>query len=163
MEEIVKLVDLDPNNQDHLRLMYDVRKHPDVAKQLCKPPPENFSRHVQYLQEAVKGGTKKFFIICFHENICGYCHVTDGISSHDTLELGWALHPDWWGKGIGKRSVSLLLQILKDSGLSQGKTLTLLVKKDNVKAVSIYKKSGFVILSENENQEYLMHYHPEKS
>ena len=155
MEEEVKLAALDQNNLDQLHLMYTVRTHPDVDKYLCNLPPKSFDEHVQYLAKAVSSEAKRFFIICFQERLCGYCHVT---SRANTLELGWALHPDWWGKGIGKQSVLLLIQFLQESGLADGKSLSLIVKKDNTKALSLYKKSGFVILSENENQEYLMQY-----
>lgn len=155
MENKVKLVALDLNDLDHLNLMYSVRTHPDVDQYLCQLPPADFSKHVQYLKKAMQSGTKRFFVIDSQDHLCGYCHVT---SREDTLELGWALHPDWWGKGIGKCSVSLLIQLLQEFGLAEGKVLTLIVKKDNIKAISLYKKSGFVILGETEHQEYRMQY-----
>lgn len=155
MDDKIKLVPLEQNNPDHLTLMYTVRTHPDVDKHLCGPPPANFSAHVRYLAEAVKNGKKLFFLICYEEHLCGYCHVT---FQDEILELGWALHPDWWRKGIGKRSIALLIGHLQESGLSEGKVLRLIVKKDNIHASSLYKKSGFVILRETENQEYLMQY-----
>ena len=36
--------------------------------------------------------------------------------------------------------------------------VTLVVKKENGRAISIYKKNGFVIINENANQEYIMQY-----
>lgn len=151
----IQLLPLDRNDLKHLNLMFSVRTHPEVDKHLCNSPPESFSKHVQYLDLAEKSGSKAFFIISYNDGLCGYCHVT---SQSDCLELGWALHPDVWGKGIGKSSVKLLIQFLQTSSRADGKHLTLVVKKDNLRALSLYKKCGFIIINENENQEYTMHY-----
>ena len=148
--EDVKLISLDPNDLDHLNLMYAVRTHPEVDRELSQSPPHSFNAHVEYLQKTLQTGKKRFFLIGFQENLCGYCHVT-GIETN-TLELGFALHPLWWGKGIGKCAVCLLVQLL------EGYNLTLIVKKSNLRALLLYQKCGFVILKENDNQEYLMEY-----
>jgi RimJ/RimL family protein N-acetyltransferase len=157
MEKEIKLVPLELHNQEHLNLMFVVRTHPEVAKHLIQCPPDNFDTHIQYLHRVLNSSAKNFYIICSQKNLCGYCHVN---FLGKTLELGWALHPDWWGKGIGKSSVLLLVQLLQNSGLADRRSLILSVKKDNTRALSLYKKCGFVILSESENQEYLMQYMP---
>lgn len=154
-EEQVKLIPLDLNNSEHLHLMYVVRTHPDVDRYLCNPPPDHFSTHIRYLNTAVQEG-KKFFIIQNEESLCGYCHVT---FHEENLELGWALHPNWWRKGIGKRSVSALIRLLQESGFSEEKPLILIVKKENIVALSLYKKMGFFILKET-NDQYSMQYQP---
>ena len=155
MQNHVKLVPLDKDNLTQLNMMYHVRIHPEVKKHLIQPPPETVTAHIHYINETIKTGIKRFFVIYCQENLCGYCHVT---SRNQDLELGWALDPIWWGKGIGKSSVLLLIQLLKNSELTEDKTLMLTVKKDNIRAVSLYKKCGFAILNETENQEYVMQY-----
>lgn len=149
----VQLIPLDRTNSAHLDLMYAVRTHPEVDKHLCNSPPDSFETHVQYLERAQKSGCKEFFLISFNGTLCGYCHTT---SQKDAIELGWALHPDWWGKGIGRSCVKLLVETVQHSV----KELTLIVKKDNVRAFSLYQKCGFAFVRETENQEYLMRYLP---
>lgn len=58
---------------------------------------------------------------------------------------------EYRGKGIGTKLMETMLKILKDKGY---KKTSLAVQKDNY-AVKMYKKVGFKIIDENE-QEYIM-------
>ena len=104
----IALKPLDIQNELHLKLMFEVRTHPDVASKLSSAPPKDYEQHVQYLTKIATN--KMFFIITADQVSCGYCHIT---FRENEAELGWALHPAWWGKKIGSASVKLLVEHVK--------------------------------------------------
>ena len=106
--------------------------------------------HVTYLHNALKKN-KSFYIVYNEFAACGYCQCTH---SEDSIEFGWALHPDWWNKGIGNKAVDLLIQETQKNN-SSNKKIFLIVKKNNPAAVKIYQKNGFEITGE-ENDEFTM-------
>lgn len=152
MQPKVKLISLDINNPDHVGLMFKVRTHPDVDKFLSGKPPQNFLEHVKYLYGV--GAAKRFFIVVANDQLCGYCQITP---RQDNTETGWALHPDWWGKKVGSQAVAQLVNIIKQDPILKNKPIVLVVKKDNPRAVKLYKNHRFSITRENAaGDEYLM-------
>jgi RimJ/RimL family protein N-acetyltransferase len=141
---------LNVNDPDEVGLMYKIRKHPKVDFYLSGTPPQDYLIHITYLHNIVK--KNKNFYIVYDDNIaCGYCQSTH---LDDSIELGWALHPDWWNKGIGGRSVDLLIKETQKMN-STNKKIFLIVKKNNPIAIKIYQKHGFKIVQE-ENEEFKM-------
>lgn len=151
-QQKVELIELDLNNPDQIGCMYKVRTHPLVAPHFLGPAPKKFLDHVQYLC-SVKN--KTFFVVSVDQTLCGYCQSTD---LPDEIELGWALHPDFWGKGIGSIAVQKLIETM----VPRKKKLVLFVKKNNIRALSIYQKQHFRISHEHqEDILYKMTYAPE--
>lgn len=74
-----------------------------------------------------------------------------GSVDEDTPEFAISLYKAYRGKGIGTDLMHQMLCLLKDKGYRQA---SLAVQKDNY-AVKMYKKAGFAITSEN-NEEYIM-------
>ncbi len=143
---------LDIQNELHLKMMYEVRAHPDVASMLSSSPPKDYEQHVHYLTKIASG--KVFFIIMANQVACGYCQMT---IKENEVELGWAIHPEWWGKKIGSASVALLVEHVKKKYSPRIYQICLLVKKNNLAAIHIYKKNGFFIHSSDDlKNEYLM-------
>ncbi|MCR5098813.1 MAG: GNAT family N-acetyltransferase [Lachnospiraceae bacterium] len=75
-----------------------------------------------------------------------YGHVDD-----DTPSFAISLYKEYRGKGIGTDLMKEMLALLKDKGYKQG---SLAVQKANY-AVRMYKKVGFEIIDENE-EEFIM-------
>ena len=75
-----------------------------------------------------------------------YGHVDD-----ETPSFAISLIPEYRGKGIGTRLMRNMLNLLKEQGFKQA---TLAVQKANY-AVRMYKKVGFEIIDEND-EEYIM-------
>lgn len=75
-----------------------------------------------------------------------YGHVDD-----DTPSFAISLYSEYRNKGIGTAMMSKMLGILKDCGYKQA---SLAVQKANY-AVKMYKKLGFEIVDEND-EEYIM-------
>ena len=68
-----------------------------------------------------------------------------------TPEFAISLYREYRGKGIGTALMLAMLKLLREKGYAQ---TSLAVQKDNY-AVGMYKKVGFSIVRENE-QEYIM-------
>ena len=74
-----------------------------------------------------------------------------GHIDNNTPSFAISLYEEYRGKGIGTKLMETMLKILKDKGY---KKTSLAVQKDNY-AVKMYKKIGFKIIDENE-QEYII-------
>lgn len=152
MQQNIKLIPLDIENEDHVRTLYSVRTHPEVVSCLRGPPPANYADHVRYLRNL--SVHKKFFLVQQNSSLCGYCQLTH---TDNHVEIGMALHPDFCNRGIGSKALSLLVEYLLQNESTQNKKLFLYVKKDNARAIALYSKFGFErIGNENEYGEYLM-------
>lgn len=75
-----------------------------------------------------------------------YGHIDD-----DTPSLAISLYRDYRGLGIGTALMKEMLRVLKDKGYGQ---VSLSVQKANY-AVKMYRKTGFEVVRENE-EEYIM-------
>lgn len=75
-----------------------------------------------------------------------YGHVDD-----DTPSFAISLYEEYRNLGIGTALMRAMLQLLKDNGYKQ---TSLSVQKENY-AVSMYRKVGFEVVDENE-EEYIM-------
>ncbi len=83
---------------------------------------------------------------CWTRIMNDYGHIDD-----NTPSFAISLYEEYRGKGIGTKLMETMLQLLKDKGY---KKTSLAVQKNNY-AVKMYKKVGFKIIDENE-QEYIM-------
>ena len=129
----LEFLPLDLLKKEHVECMYRVRTDPEVVNSLTGVPPCDFNHHLHYLQN-VKN--KKFFILKRDHICCGYAQAT--FLTH-AIELGWAIHPDFWGKGLGTFGVVSLVKEMLPNSLP----LILFVKKTNDRAVRLYLKNGF--------------------
>lgn len=79
--------------------------------------------------------------------MAGSCSLSDmgAMRFAHRAELSVALFRRFTGLGIGRFMVETLLKIAKETGLEQ---VTLEVAKENVRAVSLYKKLGFNVFGE---------------
>lgn len=75
-----------------------------------------------------------------------YGHIDD-----DTPSLAISLYKDYRGRGIGTAMIEEMLDVLKERGYER---TSLAVQKANY-AVRMYRKAGFEIVDENE-EEYIM-------
>lgn len=83
---------------------------------------------------------------CWTRIMNDYGHIDD-----NTPSFAISLYEEHRGKGIGTKLMETMLKLLKDKGY---KKTSLAVQKNNY-AVKMYKKVGFKIIDENE-QEYIM-------
>lgn len=164
----VNLVRINPENPLHVTFMWQVRTNPKVDEFLSGEPPEKFHKHAKYLYDVE--GTKAFFIIMDGEAACGYCQIVLIGKEH---EVGFALKPEYWGKGIGTKAANALIDWCKgwnkSISLRTGANgepvndphksipkLVLYVKEDNQRAIRAYEKCGFKFLCKYNGSEVKM-------
>lgn len=111
----------------------------------------NYHKIDDYINKLVEHAT----IISIRENdqivgaICFYCNNRKDLIAYVSMI---AVHIDYRGKGIGDELLSYAMAHCKRKGFEFCK---LEVSKENLKALALYKKNYFSILSESENV-YLM-------
>ncbi|MBX7066624.1 MAG: GNAT family N-acetyltransferase [Parachlamydiales bacterium] len=144
---MMQLIPLDPNKEDQVAWMYEVRSHSQVVPFFFAPPPSSFQQHVQFLKKFIDSAEREFFIILMGGIKCGYCQI---IHRGEEYEVGFALHPDWWGMGIGEMSAKWLINHIKDN--CGRKDIVLYVKAGNNRALSLYTKLGFSLEKQEEER-----------
>lgn len=147
MQNKTEIVPLSLNSSDHIVWMFEVRSHPDVTPFFFAPPPITFSEHVNFLSKSIENKEREYFVVYYEGKKCGYCQV---ILQSEHYEIGFALHPDWWGKGIGEASGKLLLDLIEKN--YEKKKISLVVKKTNFRALRLYEKLGFYITNQEEDR-----------
>lgn len=75
---------------------------------------------------------------------CGLKHVT----SVDAEFFGYIGEKDFWGIGIGAK----MLEFVEKKAIGMGlKRIVLKVQKDNVRAIHLYEKTGYMLAGEMKN------------
>ena len=145
LEKTLKLRPINLGDEVDIRFMYDTRFHLKVCQHLMNstPPgasfPPSLDSHRQWLKANVPQ-RRLMFLMWAEEQRVGYCHAYDFVGK-DTVEVGFVVHPDHQGKGYGKEAVLLLLEHLTTR--MPEKKIILYVRKENVRAIGIYRKLGF--------------------
>ncbi|MDQ1235965.1 ribosomal protein S18 acetylase RimI-like enzyme [Paenibacillus sp. SORGH_AS306] len=95
----------------------------------------------QYLQDHPPGTQ---LVAILGEQICGYVgfqHPTYVSTNQHVYDIHIAIHPDYQGKGIGRKLIESLGEFARSQ---QIRKLTLRVLSTNKEAFQFYKKLGFV-------------------
>ena len=123
-----------------------------------EPPPKSVIKLPELQEYICDFGHKehdKAFVAEVEGNIVGAVWVRVmndyGHIDNDTPSLAMSLHKNYRGLGIGTALLNQLLSTLKEEGYSK---ISLSVQKENY-AVKLYKKAGFIIVNETE-EEYIM-------
>lgn len=151
MQQRTRLSLLNTYEEDELWFLYQTRLLPEVDKNLSGNPPPSFKKHIDFLDNNFP--RKRLIYLIKDEYIkglfYGYCQVYNLDQDDKTLEVGWVIHPRFQGKGLGKSSVSLLLEEVKREFPSYYK-VKLIVRIDNFVARHIYEKMGFKDVGQDE-------------
>jgi RimJ/RimL family protein N-acetyltransferase len=68
-----------------------------------------------------------------------------GQLDHWNPEIGYAIHPDYWGRGYGTEAVRQAVEIIKGMGYKYCHTTVL---KSNTRSIKLLQKNGFTYLGE---------------
>jgi len=131
---------------EDLLFLYTTRRHPLVAIMLSGKAPESIQQHTDYINK-VQEKSKWIFIASSDEKNIGYGQIYD--VTEEQLEVGFVIHPDFQGKGFGKKLVNSIVSKAKE--LFPNRKIILYVKKENFKAIHIYEKCGFVSCGDKED------------
>lgn len=96
------------------------------------------------LEESRKAKNKMMILALVDNKVIGCLHFVGGARARiqHTGEFGVSVLKDYWGQGIGTVMVEELIQWAKGSNIIR--KLNLRVRSDNDRAVSLYKKLGFI-------------------
>lgn len=138
-------------NSEDIEFLYKTRINPEIDKMLSGNPPSSFEEHEKFFEN----NQKKLRWIYIAENTekerIGYSQIYD--VKEDQLEVGFAISPDYQGKGYGKNLVMATIEKAKET--FPDRKIVLYVKTDNPKAIYIYKKYGFKEIEEKNNLTYM--------
>jgi RimJ/RimL family protein N-acetyltransferase len=128
--------------------LYDLRRNEKITPLLIGSPPKNIEQHESWLfKNTVENKNRLVFLIKIDEKNIGYCQAYNITNTH--VEVGFVIHPDHQGRGIGTWTVKSLVEKLKTMGETAGKTVCLYVMRNNLPAVHVYEKLGFKRVNED--------------
>lgn len=129
---------LEPSDADKLLDMFSTMS--DKALEWGMPPytKETIDRWMSNIENLIP------LIAVLNEKIVGYASVFRHMRSRErgVSDMGIYLHQDFHGVGLGTAMTEIILSIAKQQGLHR---IGLRVVEDNIAAVKLYKKLGFMI------------------
>lgn len=96
------------------RDMYDYAKRTDVTRYLLWSPHPDLSYTRDYLHylstRYAAGNFYDWGIVCKQSGrMIGTCGFTNIDAQHDAAEIGYVLHPDYWGQGLAAEAARAVL------------------------------------------------------
>ena len=90
--------------------MYDYSSRPETSRYLLWSPHANLKytkKYIAYLQTAYRNEEFFDFGLVDKESgkMIGTCGFTDFDMDNNSAEIGYVLHPDFWGKGFAKEAI----------------------------------------------------------
>ncbi len=111
-----------------------------------------------FRQELTRNAAARYLVAEAHGQIAGYAGAWIILDESHITNI--AVHPDFRGKGIGRRLTEELLQVLSNLGAGYA---TLEVRVSNLRAQQLYRSLGFVSVGrrkryyeDNNEDAYLM-------
>lgn len=125
--------------------MFDYAHRADVTRYLTwSPHPDvRYSReYLEYLQGRYAGGMYYDWGVIDRSTgkMIGTCGFTSFNCTHDKAEIGYVLHPDYWGKGLAAEAVKKIL----DFGFEKLRLHRIEAKfmKENDRSLRVMEKVG---------------------
>lgn len=126
--------------------MFSYSAREDVTRYLLwSPHPDLFytEGYVRYLQERYDVGD--FFDFAIQEKasgrMIGTCGFTDISPEHGSCEIGYVLHPAYWGRGYATEALGAILSFAGELGLHRVEARLL---PQNTASIRVVEKNGFI-------------------
>ena len=74
-------------------------------------------------------------------------------SKNESFDIGYCIHKNFWGKGLGKELISLLIDWVRDHG---GVEITAEAAKENIASNQLLINTGFQVIRKSEFKKYNM-------
>jgi ribosomal protein S18 acetylase RimI-like enzyme len=132
MEQALASFFIDVSKDDYSRYYYPFDLTSETAKKLC-----------------ALSGKDLHYVLINNETILGHGMLRGWDEGYDVPSLGIVIHPDVANRGLGSLFVGFLHSAAWRRGCSK---VRLSVHKDNIAALSIYKKLGYVFVPKNEDE-----------
>lgn len=137
-------VTIRPLQLEDAKTSYQWRNDPEIWKYTGSRPNVTITEEIEldWLRAKLKIDTEKRFAICTEKDIyIGNIQLTNIINGKGEYHI-FIGDKNYWGKGYAyKASIELIKYAKYQLGLKQ---IYLMVNKNNVKAITLYKKLGFI-------------------
>lgn len=133
------------------RYIFAIRNHPAIRKVSGNPESISFDKHDEWFEKQYFGRADNhcFVLESPQGEVIGYCRL-DFDGGQNAYGISIALDPEHQGRGLGRL---LLREVLARFG--GGKDIVATIKKENVPSRELFKKHGFQISSQDEENYYL--------
>ena len=87
--------------------------------------------------------------VCLEDRLIGWLNDTE--ICDDTMELGWVIHPDYWGQGYATEAVRAAIKVLHEEGF---RIIYAGAFSENKASLRVMQKAGMVMQDKTEDLEY---------
>lgn len=142
-------VEIRPLKIDDAKISYKWRNNPVVWKYTGSKPDKFITEEIEtkWLSEVLQRKNEKRYAIVVDNIYVGNTQLLN-ITEDDAVFHIFIGNTNYWGKGVGNIALQLVIEDAKKNKL---KKLKLEVNKNNIPAYSIYKKNGFLLKKEINN------------
>jgi len=135
-------VDIRPVHPADAPSLYEIARHPDVARTIILLPSMEYPDTEAYVTKQEPG--RHYLVATVDGQAVGSATLTQRQNPRlaHSGALGIMVHPGYWGQGIGTKLMGAILD-LADNWLNL-KRVELGVYTDNAAAIHLYQKFGFV-------------------
>ena len=131
------MIHLRPAQEADLLFMFKTRNLPEVYQGFySQKAPLSWHEHLGWW--STRPSSWQSFIIQLDDVPIGVINV--GQQDHWSPELGWFLHPDYWGKGYCKEALKIVFEYLKERGYKYCHTT---IKWENERSTNLAHRLGF--------------------
>lgn len=126
------------------------RNDPEVWKLTGSKPDRTITPEIEkaWIQQVLNDDSCRRFAICLEktDEYIGNVQLTNITDEEAEFHI-FIGAKTYWGKGLGTQATDKLIKYAREQ--MKLKTIYLFVKPDNLAAIKIYKKAGFVHVSKN--------------
>ena len=87
--------------------------------------------------------------VCLEDRVIGWLNDTEVCG--DSMELGWVIHPDYWGKGYATEAVRAAVKALHGEGF---RCVYAGAFTENPASLRVMQKAGMTLMDKTEDLEY---------
>ena len=129
-------------SEDDSNYVLEMRNHPDVRQWMFNKNKIELFEHKAFIKSLIHDDSKKFFLIKSGSHIIGTINFSNIDHEKRVSDFGIYANPFYKIKGRGKILISSACRYAKNEIFL--KKLFLEVYKNNIPAIGLYKKYGFV-------------------
>lgn len=156
-------VSIRPLMESDADVSWEWRNNPEVWKFTGSRPDREITPEIErnWIRKVLADPTTARFAIVAEENgkseYVGNVQLTD-LTSVDAQYHIFIGNVSFWGKGVGRIATRLILEHAFDT--LRLRSVWLMVRKNNLRAIELYRRTGFTVKEEKE-EEFLMEITPE--
>lgn len=134
--------------------LFELERDPEVMRYTDRGP-QTLTNIVEQMPELVRGYDKedalKLWLVC-HPNLGRIGTAAFYVNPQGESEVGYKLHRQFWGQGLGKATLCALLEWVAKHRPNE--PLVAEVFKENIASTKVLQRFGFEVVKEYWNHEH---------